>query len=142
MNIIGNTMEQQWVPYKDPLSLISFLCAHKVLCLEKCLPQFRQVLYKRYVDDTFLLFHNINQIEKFKQYLHLQHANSKFTSEIEMNNLSILDMKIVGESIKFTPSLYCKPTFNSVFTSFESFIPNLDKYPNFCIVTQSFQTML
>ena len=51
-----------------------------------------------------------------------------FTSEIEMNNLSILDMKIVGESIKFTTSLYCKPTFNSVFTSFESFIPNLYKY--------------
>ena len=35
------------------------------------------VIYKRYVDDTFLLFQNTNQIEKFKYYLNLQHSNIK-----------------------------------------------------------------
>ena len=43
-----------------------FLCVHEILWLEKCLPDFRPVIYKRHVADTFLLFHNINQIEKFK----------------------------------------------------------------------------
>ena len=36
---------------------------------------------------------NINQTEKSKYYLNLQHANIKFTSEIDMNNsLSFLDI--------------------------------------------------
>ena len=89
----------------------------------QCPPEFRPVIYKRYVDDTFLLFQNINQIEKFKYYLNLQHANIKVTYEIEMNNsLSFLDIKIVRESNKFTTSVYRKPTFSGVFTNFESFI--------------------
>ena len=40
-----------------------FLCAHEILWLEESQPEFRPVIYKRYVDDTFLLFQNINQIE-------------------------------------------------------------------------------
>ena len=71
-----------------------FLCVHEIFWLEKCPPEFRPVIYKRYIHDTFLLFQNINQIEKFKYYLNLQHANIKFTSEIEMNNsLSFLTSK-------------------------------------------------
>ena len=106
-----------------------FLCVHEILWLEKCPPEFRPVIYKRYVDDIFLLFQNINQIEKFKYYLNLQHANIKFTSETEMNNsLSFLDIKIVRENNKFTTSVYRKPTFSGVFTNFESFIPNSYKY--------------
>ena len=34
-------------------------------------PEFRPVICKRYVDVTFLLFQNINQIEKFKYFLNL-----------------------------------------------------------------------
>ena len=52
-----------------------FLCVHEIRWLEKCLSEFRPVIYKRYVDDTFLLFQNINQIEKFKYHLNFQHAN-------------------------------------------------------------------
>ena len=48
-----------------------FLSVHEILWLEKCPPEFRPVIYKRYVDDTFLLFQNINQIERFKYYLNL-----------------------------------------------------------------------
>ena len=114
-----------------------FLCVHKILWLEQCPPEFRPVIYKTYVDDTFLLFQNINQIEKFKYYLKLQHANIKFTSEIEINNtLSFLDIKIVRENNKFTTSVYRKPTFSGVFTNFENFIPSLHKYAlMFYIVT-------
>ena len=33
-----------------------FLYVHEILWLEKSLPEFRIVIYKRYVDDIFLLF--------------------------------------------------------------------------------------
>ena len=112
-----------------PIFANIFLSAHEILWLEKFPPEFRPVIYKRYVDDTFLLFQNINEIEKFKYYLNLQHANIKFTPETEMNNsLSFLDMKIVRENNKFTTSVYHKPTFSGVFTNFESFVPNSYKY--------------
>ena len=53
--------------------------------------EFRQLIYKSYVDCIFLLFQNVNRIEKFKHHL-------KFTSEIDMNNLlSFLDVRIVKE---------------------------------------------
>ena len=106
-----------------------FLRLHEILWPEKCPPEFRPVIYKRYVDKTFLLFQNINQIKRFENYLNLQHANIKFTSEIEMNNsLSFLDIKIVRENNKFTTSVYWKPTFSGVFTNFENFILNSYKY--------------
>ena len=76
-----------------------FLCVHEIRWLEKCLSEFRPVIYKRYVYDTFLLFQNINQIEKFKYHLNLQHANIKSTSKIEMNNsLPFLDIKIIRDN--------------------------------------------
>ena len=85
-------------------------------------------LKKRYADDTFLLFQNISQIEKFKYYLNLQHANIKFASGIEMSNsLSFLDIKMVRDNNKFTTSIICKPAFSGVFTNLESFIPNSGK---------------
>ena len=98
--------------------------------------ELRPVIYKRHVDDTFLLFQNINQIEKLKYYFNLQHANIKCTSEIEMNNsLSFLDIKIVQENNKSTTSVYCKPTFSGMFTNFESFVPDLYKHPlNFALL--------
>ena len=40
-----------------------FICVHEILWLEKCPPEFRRVIYKGYVDDTFLLFHSINQLK-------------------------------------------------------------------------------
>ena len=52
----------------------------------------------------------------------------KFTSEIkEHGSLSFLDITISRENKKFVISAYCKPTFNSVFPNFESFIPDMHK---------------
>ena len=109
-------MESQWEPLG--LTFANIFFPH----------EFRPVICKRYVDDTFLLFQNINQIEKFK-YPNLQHANIKFNSGIEMNNsLSFLDIKIVRGNNKFTTSVYRKPTFTGAFTNFENFVPNSCKY--------------
>ena len=39
--------------------------------------RFRPVIYKSHIDDTFLHFQNINQIENCKCYINLQRADIK-----------------------------------------------------------------
>ena len=64
----------------EPTFANIFLCVHEILWLEKCPSEFRPVIYKRYVDDTFLLFQNINQIEK---------SNIILTSNIPISSLPL-----------------------------------------------------
>ena len=72
-----------------------FLCFHEQICLDNCSVEFKPVIYRRFVDDTFLLFRSKEHIEKFRLYLNCQHPNIKFTSEIKENNsISFLDFKI------------------------------------------------
>ena len=92
--------------------------------LKNCSYEFKAVIYKRYVDDTFLLFRSKDHIEKFQGYLNCQHPNIMFTSEIEVNNsISFLDFKISRVNNSFSTNIYHKVTFSGVFTNFESFIP-------------------
>ena len=104
-------------------------------------PEFRPVIYKWHVEDTFQLFHKIYQIKKLKYYFNLQYANIKLISEIEMNNsLYFLDIKSVRENRKFTTSVYRKPTFSGVFSNFASFILNLYKYTlTFTLLHRAFE---
>ena len=97
--------------------LINFL-------IENCPCEFKLVIYKRYNDDTFLLFRSNDHIEKFWCYLNCQHPNIKFTSEIEKNtSVSFLNIKIRRVNNSLSTSIYRKLTFSGVFTNFESFIP-------------------
>ena len=106
-----------------------FLCFYEQIWLANCPLEFKPVIYRRYVDDTFLLFKSAEHIEKFRSYLNCQHPNIKFTSEIEENtSISFLDIKITRDCNSFTTSVYRKPTFSGVFTNFESFIPISNKY--------------
>ena len=101
-----------------------FLCFHEQIWLDNCPIEFKPVIYRRFVDDTFLLFRSKEHIEKFHLYLNCQHTNIKFTSEIEENNsISFLDIKINRDNTRFLTSVYCKPTFSGVFTNFDSYIP-------------------
>ena len=71
-------------------------------------PEYRLVIYRRYVDDTLLIFPKINEIETFTNKLNLQHSNVKYTSKIQMNKLLfLLDRKFVRENSKFIHSLNC-----------------------------------
>ena len=73
----------------------AFLSFHEQNWLNKCPKQFRPIFYKRYVDDIFVLFENLDQAEKFKTYLNNRHKNMSFTLEVESNNkLSFLDIEI------------------------------------------------
>ena len=72
-----------------------FLCFHEQIWLDNCPVEFKPVIYRRFVDDIFLLFRSKEHIEKFPLHLNCQHCNIKFTSEIEENNsFSFLDIKI------------------------------------------------
>ena len=106
-----------------------FLCYHEKIWLQNCLSEFKPVIYRRYVDDTFLLFRSKHHIEKFRNYLNRKHKNIKSTSETENeNSISFLDIKITRDKNKFMTSVYRKPTFSGVFTNFGSFIRKSYKY--------------
>ena len=106
-----------------------FLCYHEKIWLQNCPSEFKPVIYRKYVDDTFLLFRSKQHIEKFRNYLNRQHKNIKFTSETENeNSIAFLDIKITRDNNKIMTSVYRKPTFSGVFTNFESFIPKSYKY--------------
>ena len=101
-----------------------FPCFHEQIWLDNCPVEFKPVIYRRFVDDTFLLSGSEKYIKKFRLYLNYQHPNTKFTSEIEENNsISFLDIKINRGNNRFLSSLYRKPTFTGVFTNFDSYIP-------------------
>ena len=105
------------------------MCHFENTWLENCPAHFKPIVYRRFVDDTFLLFWTKDHVEKFKNYLNKQHKNIKFISEIKENgSLSFLDITITRENNKFVTSVYHKPTFSGVFTNFESFIPEMHKH--------------
>ena len=99
------------------------------VCLQNCSSEFKPVIYRRYVDDTFLLFRSKHHIEKFRNYLNRQHKNIQFTSETEHENfIFFLDIKITRDNNKFMTSVYRKSTFSGVFTNSGSFTPKSYKY--------------
>ena len=101
-----------------------FLCFHEARWLRDCPNNFKPLMYKRYVDDTFLLFKKHSHIELFLNYLNKQHQNIKFTCEIEHNNtLPFLDINVNKNNCGFTTSIYRKDTFTGLGTHFLSFDP-------------------
>ena len=95
------------------------------------MPEFRPILYRRYVDDIFVLFENFDQAEKFKIYLNKKHKNISFLLELEENNkLSFLDIEVqrCDTSMSFMTSIYRKPTFSGMYSNFKSFISIKYKY--------------
>ena len=99
-----------------------FLCYWEKIWLRDCPKEFKPILYKRYLDDTFLVFNNLDQIDKFLQYLNNQHQSIKFTADIENNNkLAYLDVLIEKDNDKFKTSVYRKKTFTGLGISFFSF---------------------
>ena len=114
---------------------------------------FKPLLYRRYVDDCFLLFKSTDQIPQFLDFLNRQHPNIKFTCEIESNStLPFLDISIIRKNGVFETSVYQKPTFTGLFTNFNSFIPSqykcnlipslVHRLYNICSNYENFQAQL
>ena len=101
-----------------------FLSYYENKWLHDCPNHYKPTYYRRYVDDTFLLFHNSSQIPQFLHYMNQQHPNIKFTSETEDNNqISFLDINIVKEQNSFATSVYRKKTFTGLGSNFLSYMP-------------------
>ena len=91
-------------------------------------PRVKPIYYKRYVDDTFLVFIDVDHIPLFLQYLNSKHENIKFTYEIA-NNVSLPFLDVLGSRLDnhLTISVYRKPTFTSLGTNYLSFISRIFK---------------
>ena len=66
-----------------PLFANVFMSFHEQIWLQNCPSSFKPVLYRRYVDDCFLLFRSLNHVPFFLRYLNQQHPNITFTFEVE-----------------------------------------------------------
>ena len=118
-----------------------FLCHHEENWIRDCPVEFRPLLYRRYIDDTFLLFRTPDNIPAFLQYLNSQHSNIQFTSEIENNNkLSFLDVLVQKYENNFDTSVFRKKSHTDLGLNFNSFIPHKFK-SNYisCFVQRAFK---
>ena len=90
---------------------------------------FKPVLYRRYVDDIFLLFRDYSHIQLFFDVLNKQYKRIRFTYEIEkLNSLSFLDVLIETFGDQFETSSYRKPTSTDLGLQFSSATPCIYKF--------------
>jgi len=69
-----------------------FMGHHEKVWLESFVSS-EVLFYRRYVDDTFCLFHSVSEAELFFHYLNSQHKNIRFTMEKESEHkLAFLDV--------------------------------------------------
>ena len=64
----------------------AFLCHYEKEWLDNCSSHLKPIVYRRYVDDTFVLFSSKEHLQPFVDYMNKQHRCIKFTSETEQNN--------------------------------------------------------
>ena len=111
---------------------------YEKLWLDSCPLEFKPVVYRRYVDDIFVLFKPKYHLLSFAKYMNTRHKNLKFTFDFEQNNsFSFLDVKITRRSNGFSTSVFRKVTFSGIFTNFDSFI--FESYKTNLIVTLLFR---
>ena len=101
-----------------------FLSHHELNWLQNCPNHFKPKFYRRYVDDTFILFSDASHVPLFLEYLNSQHPNIKFTHDLEKDGkLNFLDVTINRIDDQFSTSVYRKPTFTGLGLRFDSFTP-------------------
>ena len=72
-----------------------FMCHHEETWLSSCPPEFKPAMYRRYIDDTFLLFKDPSHAPLFLAYVNSKHPSIRFTIQTEINNsLPFLDVNI------------------------------------------------
>ena len=110
----------------DPTLANAFLFHYEKEWLYSCPVEFKPNLYKRYIDDTFVMFQFRNHVKMFVDYMNTKHPNVRFPFEIENgNSFSFLDINNIRNIDKraFETSVYRKSTSSGAFTNFKSFIP-------------------
>ena len=86
------------------------------------------LLYNRFVDDTFCIFHNQGESRDFFHVLNGLHPALCFTVEFESDNrLPFMDVLVQRHGDEFLRSIYRKPTFTGLYTQWDSFAPSSQK---------------
>ena len=111
-----------------PILANIFPSYHQENWLNKCPIEFKPSFYRRYVNDIFVPFESPESAHSFHEYISSKNQNINFIVEQKhIGSLSFLDVKICRKNVKFVISVYRKPTFGGVFTSYKSFIPTYPK---------------
>ena len=98
-----------------------FLCHLEKIWLQDCPPEFKPVLYRRYVDDTFVLFKCHSHVSKFQAYLNNRHSRLKFTCENEHNDsLQFLDVMVRKTGDSFSTRTFRKSCNSGLGTIYHS----------------------
>ena len=97
------------------------MCSLEEDMLDNCPLAFHPLFYRRYVDDTFLLFRSKVAADNFLEYVNNIHRNIKFTIEYESNNqLPFLDVLVYRNNDNFNTSVFRKKTFTGLGSNFYS----------------------
>ena len=105
-----------------------FMCYLEEQFLNDCPVSFKPLFYRRYVDDTFLLFKEDRHSAMFLDFINSIHPNIKFTMETESNNqLSFLDILVSRCDNKFVTGIFRKKTFTGLGLNYFSFCPSFFK---------------
>ena len=119
------------LPMGGPASCVyanAFLCHHEHQWLLDCPKEFAPVLYKRYLDDCFVVFRDKEHADLFDSYINNKHPHIKFTKEVEENNsLNFLDLTLTHANGRISTQTYRKPTHTGQGTNYSSFIDHLFK---------------
>ena len=101
-----------------------FMCHLEKRILDQCPSSFKPVFYRRYVDDTFVLFRDIQHAHLFLNFINSFHPNIKFTMDLESNDqLPFLDINVTRGNNQFLTGIFRKKTFTGLGTNFYSFCP-------------------
>ncbi|MEC8569013.1 MAG: reverse transcriptase domain-containing protein, partial [Pseudomonadota bacterium] len=94
--------------------------------LFKIMPE--PALYRRYVDDIFVLSSGSHEVETLLQNLSNLHPSLAFTKEEEVDRLlPFLDVLVERSNNSFITSIYRKPTFDGQYIPWDSFCPKKRK---------------
>ena len=111
----------------DPILANVFLC-HFEQWLSECPPDILLKVFKRYVDDIFLMFLCQSHLSDFLNQMNTKHRNFKFTSEFERNDpFSILDVKITRSNNQQLHQLFVRRFFVGL-RNLVVFLPALQVY--------------
>ena len=66
-----------------PILANAFLCHHEEDWLSNCPVEFKPTLYRRYVDDIFILSRLPEHHKLFLDYMNTRHESMRFTDEEE-----------------------------------------------------------
>ena len=96
--------QKDGVAMGSPLGSIlanTFLCHYEKKWVDSCPIEFKPKLYKRYVDDIFVMSRSRDHVKRFVDYVNTKHPNIRFTFEIEdQKSFLFLDIKIIRNTEK------------------------------------------